>query len=112
SCRLRPVQMSPSNFTSDLFQFLTELEANNNRGWFTANKPRYEAVCREPMLRFIADFEPKLHAISPHFVADPRPSGGSMFRIYRDTRFSADKSPYKTNIAAHFPHVDSGKGIS
>ena len=102
----------PAHFTSDLFQFLSDLEANNNRDWFNANKQRYESSCRDPMLRFIADFEPKLREISPHFVADPRPSGGSMFRIYRDTRFSNDKSPYKTNIAAHFPHVDSGKVTS
>jgi uncharacterized protein (TIGR02453 family) len=56
------------------------------------------------MLRFIAGFSGPLTSISRHFIADPRPSGGSMFRIYRDTRFSKDKSPYKTHLAAHFPH--------
>ncbi len=56
------------------------------------------------MLGFIADFGPHLEKISARFVADPRPQGGSLFRIYRDVRFSKDKSPYKTNVGAHFRH--------
>ena len=56
------------------------------------------------MIEFIADFAQRLERISPHMVADPRRSGGSMFRINRDTRFSPDKSPYKTNVGAHFRH--------
>src|SRR4029450_14100165 len=58
----------------------------------------------EPALTFIEDFAPRLEKISPHFRADARPSGGSLFRIYRDTRFSKDKSPYKTNLGIHFRH--------
>jgi uncharacterized protein (TIGR02453 family) len=58
----------------------------------------------EPALEFIAAFAPRLERISPHFQADARPSGGSLFRIYRDTRFSKDKSPYKTNLGIHFRH--------
>jgi uncharacterized protein (TIGR02453 family) len=57
-----------------------------------------------PALDFIEAFAPRLEKISPHFRADPRPSGGSLFRIYRDTRFSKDKSPYKTNLGIHFRH--------
>ena len=91
-------------FQEGLFTFLKELRANNDREWFAANRERYETQVREPFVRFISDFEPILHQISPHFRADPRPSGGSLFRIYRDTRFSKDKSPYKTAAAAHFPH--------
>ena len=53
---------------------------------------------------FIVAFAPKLEKISPNFRADPRPSGGSLFRIYRDTRFSKDKTPYKTNVGIHFRH--------
>ncbi len=64
------------------------------------------------MLRFIADLSTPLHAISPHLTIDPRPVGGSMFRIYRDIRFSKDKRPYKTNIGAHFPHARAGKDES
>lgn len=93
-----------SYFTSETFKFLKDLEANNNRAWFEANKRRYEEEVKEPMLAFIEDFGPLLKSISPHFVADPRPSGGSMFRIYRDTRFSKDKKPYKSWVAAKFNH--------
>lgn len=97
-----------SHFSSELFQFLLELRTNNNRGWFTDNKGRYERHVKEPLLSFIADFEPHLHSISEHFVADTRTNGGSMFRIYRDIRFSKDKTPYKTNAAVHFRH-EAGK---
>jgi uncharacterized protein (TIGR02453 family) len=97
-------------FTPRLFHFLRELEANNNRPWFLANKSAYESDAREPMLRFIEDFGPRLRRISKHYLADPRPVGGSMFRIHRDVRFSHDKSPYKTSVAAHFTH-DTGKAI-
>jgi uncharacterized protein (TIGR02453 family) len=87
-----------------LFRFLKDLKAHNDREWFTENKARYETEAREAMLRFIGAFSGPLSSISRHFIADPRPSGGSMFRIYRDTRFSKDKTPYKTHLAAHFPH--------
>lgn len=97
-----------SYFSGDVFAFLRELAANNNRDWFQANKERFEQRVREPILRFIEDFAPRLSRISPHLVADPRPSGGSLFRIYRDTRFSHDKSPYKTHLGVHFFH-ESGK---
>jgi uncharacterized protein (TIGR02453 family) len=92
------------SFTPALFSFLRDLEANNDREWFTSNKQRYERSVREPGLQFIQDFGPRLAKISSHFVADARPSGGSMFRIYRDVRFSKDKSPYKTNVGFQFRH--------
>ena len=92
------------HFDRELFNFLKELKQNNTREWFQANKERYKSVVQEPLLRFISDIADPLHAISPEFVADPRPSGGSMFRIYRDVRFSKDKSPYKTHAAAQFRH--------
>jgi uncharacterized protein (TIGR02453 family) len=88
----------------ELFAFLRELREHNDRAWFAANRERYEAHVREPLLRFVADFGPHLREISPSFVADPRPVGGSLFRIQRDTRFSMDKSPYKTNAGAQFRH--------
>ena len=83
-----------AHFTPHLFEFLLELRANNDRAWLD-NKGRYEQRVKEPLLQFIADFGPKLQSISEHFVADTRTNGGSMFRIYRDVRFSKDKSPYK-----------------
>jgi uncharacterized protein (TIGR02453 family) len=97
-------------FSSRLFSFLRELKKNNNRRWFEANKERYIADVRDPMLRFIEDFGKPLFELSPHFLADPRATGGSMFRIYRDIRFSTDKSPYKTHAAAQFRHV-RGKDV-
>ncbi len=95
---------SAGHFGPELFEFLVDLAENNNREWFHANKKRYEHHVKEPLISFIQDFGPHLHAISEHFVADPRANGGSMFRIYRDVRFSSDKSPYKTQAAAHFRH--------
>lgn len=94
----------PSYFTPDLFRFLTRLKRNNNRDWFQAHKDEYENSARLPALRFITDFAAPLSEISPYLVADPRSSRGSMFRIYRDTRFSADKRPYKTHVAMRFSH--------
>jgi uncharacterized protein (TIGR02453 family) len=93
-----------THFEPQLFDFLAELEANNNRDWFQANKDRYRSEVQEPVLAFIAAFAEPLRSISPHFVASPKPVGGSMFRIYRDVRFSHDKSPYKTHAAAQFRH--------
>ena len=95
-------------FDDDLFEFLRELRANNDRAWFAANKQRYERSVKEPVLRFVADAGPQLRTLSRNLVADPRPVGGSMFRIHRDVRFSKDKSPYKTHVGIHFP---LGKGL-
>jgi uncharacterized protein (TIGR02453 family) len=94
-----------AHFTSSTFRFLSDLAKNNNKAWFEKNKHRYEADFKAPALAFIEDFAPHLHKISPHFRADPRPSGGSLFRIHRDVRFSNDKSPYKTAIGIHFRHA-------
>jgi uncharacterized protein (TIGR02453 family) len=88
--------------TPALFKFLAELRRHNEREWFDANKERYLAEVRDPLLAFIEAVRPKLAAISPSIVADARASGGSLLRIYRDTRFSADKTPYKTNAALSF----------
>jgi len=95
--------MNPSFFKPSLFKFLRELKRNNNRPWFRTHKERYERMVRDPLLDFIGEVGRSLRTISPHLVADNSPSGGSMFRIYRDTRFSKDKTPYKTHAAAHFP---------
>jgi len=94
-------------FDDETFAFLRELRTHNDRSWFTANKGRYEGSVKRPVLGFIEDAGPELHKLSKQLVADPRPVGGSMFRIYRDVRFSRDKSPYKTHVGVHFP---LGKG--
>lgn len=98
--------IAKSYYTSELFAFLRALKKNNDREWFQKNRERFETVARQPMMRFIEDFAPRLKKISPHFVADPRPNGGSMMRIHRDIRFSKDKSPFNTHIAASFRHVN------
>lgn len=95
-----------THFQPALFDFLAELKDNNSRDWFQSNKDRYRHEVQEPLLAFIEAFAEPLRDISPNFVADPRPSGGSMFRIYRDVRFSKDKSPYKVHAAAQFRHRD------
>jgi uncharacterized protein (TIGR02453 family) len=97
-------------FTRDLFRFLEELRDHNEREWFLQNKQRYEQSVRDPFVRFIADLGPPLKKINSHFVADPRPVGGSMMRIYRNIRFSRDKSPYKTSMAAQFWHSKGKDG--
>jgi uncharacterized protein (TIGR02453 family) len=94
-------------FSRATYDFLRELELNNRRDWFNANKNRYEEHVKAPALKFVADVAPHLEKISPYFKADARPVGGSLFRIYRDVRFSKDKSPYKTFIGIRFPHVTS-----
>jgi len=98
-------------FSPQFFTFLKDLKKNNNRDWFTRNKLRYEKQLLEPSLRFVKDIAPRLRTISPYLVADPKPFGGSLFRIYRDTRFSKDKSLYKTNVAMQFWHKKGGKKI-
>ena len=97
-------------FTPETFRFLNELAANNRRDWFERNRSRYEDAVRTPALDFIAAMAPRLAAISPHFSAIPRRQGGSLMRVFRDTRFSRDKSPYKTNIGIHFRH-EAGRDV-
>ena len=99
-----------AHFTPKLFRFLRDLKKNNNKLWFEENKERYREDVRDPFLDFIADFAPRLRKINPYFIADPRPLGGSLFRIYRDVRFSRDKTPYKTMAAAQFNH-EKGKNV-
>ncbi len=94
----------PSHFDDRTLRFLKQLARNNNRDWFQANKGRYEQQVLVPALEFIRTMQQPLGRISPHFLAVPKKTGGSLMRVYRDTRFSADKRPYKTNIGIHFRH--------
>jgi len=93
-----------ANFDPETLAFLDELSANNNREWFKENKSRYEEQVLDVALRFIQSMQDPLHEISPHFVAQPTRIGGSLMRVYRDTRFSKNKLPYKTNIGIQFRH--------
>lgn len=93
-----------SGFGKETLRFLEELETNNERAWFEANKARYEQDVLDVALHFIAAMQVPLGKLAPHFTAVPTRVGGSLMRIYRDTRFAADKSPYKTNIGIQFRH--------
>lgn len=97
-------------FSTDLFTFLGELSVHNEKDWFNANKSRYENTVREPALEFVRAMKPRLEEISPHYVASDKKVGGSLMRVYRDTRFSKDKRPYKTNVGIHFRHA-AGKDV-
>jgi len=96
--------MPKTYFSKATFTFLRALARNNNREWFKAHQSAYDHDVRDPFLALIADLQTPLARISPHLCADPRKSGGSLFRIYRDTRFANDKTPYKTWAGARFFH--------
>lgn len=103
--------MGATYFTPPLFVFLEQLRRNNRRSWFLKHREEYEEAARQPCLRFIADLGLRLREISPWLVADPKPVGGSLFRIYRDVRFSKDKSPYKTHIGMNFWHASATETV-
>lgn len=102
--------MSFTGFPPGTYSFLRDLKRNNSRDWFQQNKTRYEQHVVEPMQEFILAMQGPLQKLSPHFIADPRRVGGSMFRIYRDTRFARDKTPYKTNAGCQFRH-EAGRDV-
>ena len=99
-----------NGFSPELLKFLKQLSKNNERDWFQQNKPRFESCFMEPALDFIRAMEKPLQKVSPHFTAVAKRSGGSLMRIYRDTRFSKNKAPYKTNMGIHFRH-EVGKDV-
>ncbi len=88
-----------AGFPPEGLGFLKRLKRNNNRGWFQKHRQEYEDLVRSPMECLIASLGPRMAEVAPDFEFHPRKS---IFRIYRDTRFSKDKTPYKTNIAASF----------
>jgi len=100
----REVASRYASFTPASIGFLNELSANNNRDWFNANKQRYEEHVLDVALRFIQSMQDPLAEFAPHFTAIPKRMGGSLMRVYRDTRFSKNKAPFKTNIGIQFRH--------
>ena len=88
------------NFPPETLRFLRALKRNNRREWFEAHRGDYETYVRQPMTVIVERLAVDLRAFAPELVATPKVS---MYRIYRDTRFSGDKRPYKTHIAAVFP---------
>ena len=91
-------------FEKASIEFLEQLTANNNREWFKANKERYDEQVLDVALRFIQSMQDPLAEFAPQFTAVPQRVGGSLMRVYRDTRFSHNKLPYKTNIGIQFRH--------
>ncbi|MFA6541674.1 MAG: DUF2461 domain-containing protein [Bacteroidota bacterium] len=100
-------------FPKEGIAFLKKLKRNNDREWFAAHKEEFEETVKFPMQCLIATLEPLFAGFAPEFDVNPKKS---LFRIYRDTRFSRDKTPYKTHIAAHFelrrkPRIMDGAGF-
>ena len=88
-------------FPRDTLRFLRDLKKNNDRDWFNDNKQRYEQHVKAPMLQLLATLAVRMKAVEADIVLEPKKA---MYRIYRDVRFSSDKSPYKTWIAAAFTY--------
>lgn len=99
-------------FPPEALVFLSQLKKHNNRLWFQAHKEEYERCVKEPMAELVGRIGEAFRRVAPEMVADPRVS---IYRIYRDTRFSRDKTPYKTHVAAVFPvrglPKNSGPGL-
>jgi uncharacterized protein (TIGR02453 family) len=93
--------MGFAGFTADTLRFIEELAEHNDSAWFAGQKSRYEREVLEREKAFVGEAGEAIHAFAPHVVADPRVNG-SIFRIRRDTRFSRDKSPFKTYVDMWF----------
>ena len=94
-------------FSAEAIRFLRRLRRNNRKDWFERNRAVYETAVRDPMRALVEEMDVRLARIAPELTGDPR---RSVFRIHRDVRFSRDKSPYKTNAACQFYHLDAGRG--
>src|SRR5437773_11088026 len=92
-------------FSEEAFKFFRGLVRNNHRDWFLPRKPIFEEHVKAPMRELVEQVNGAMQSFAPDYVTDP---AKAIYRFYRDTRFSADKSPYKTQIAASFPH----RGVS
>src|SRR5437667_8143871 len=95
-----------SAFPREGIQFLRSLKRNNNREWFQEHKSIYEIHVKRPVNDLIEAVAEEFEKFAPEMIAAPK---ASAYRIYRDTRFSKDKSPYKTHVAAVFPRAGLGK---
>jgi uncharacterized protein (TIGR02453 family) len=96
--------MGFDGFPKDATKFLTELKKNNNRGWFNANKDRYKSSVEGPAKEFLEDMADRLTDLAK------APLGGKVFRIYRDVRFSKDKTPYNSHVRVAFFTSEAAQG--
>ena len=94
-------------FTKKTLSFLRALKRNNRREWFLPRKDDYEQHVKAPMIALVERLAADMRTFAPELVADPKVS---LFRVYRDTRFSSDKTPYKTHVAARFPRRNFPRG--
>ena len=97
-----------TGFSRDAVRFLADLAVNNERSWFQPRKAEYERLLKGPLEALCLALADRFEARGLPLTSDP---GKSPFRIYRDVRFSADKSPYKTHVSASFPWVGEGGGV-
>ena len=97
-----------NGFRPEGLKFLRSLSRNNNREWFERHRPVYEAELRAPLAALAEEMDVRLASFAPEIIGDPK---RSLFRIHRDVRFSADKSPYKTHVACWLHHIDAGRGV-
>ena len=98
--------MTSPRFTAETLSFLRRLKRNNRREWFNAHRDEYEQHVRQPMIDVIERLAVDFRSFAPDLVASPK---RSLYRIHRDIRFSPDKKPYKTHVAAVFPPRDLPK---
>jgi len=101
-----PAPAAVPSFQPEALKFLRALARNNDREWFQPRKAEWEALLRDPMLAIVRKINDAMMDFAPEHV---RPAEKTLFRLYRDTRFSADKSPYKTHIAAWWPRAGCEK---
>ena len=99
-----------AGFPLDTFKFLDELEKNNHRDWFEEHRDRYESAVRGPALAWIESMQEPISRLAPSIRVEAKKVGGSLMRIHRDTRFSSNKLPYKTNVGIQFRH-SAGKDV-
>jgi uncharacterized protein (TIGR02453 family) len=102
------VRMPVSFFSTATLAFLRDLKRHNNRTWFEAHRAEYEANVKQPMRELIEQMDVRLARFAPEIIGEPK---RSMFRIYRDIRFSPDKSPYKTHASCWFYHRDGSRAV-
>lgn len=95
-------------FTLATLRFFRGLARNNRKPWFEAHRAEYDALVVAPMRELIEEMDVRLARFAPEIIGDPK---RSMFRIYRDIRFSKDKSPYKTHAACWFYHRDGSRAV-
>jgi len=106
---MNPKSAKFPGFPPETVKFFRSLKRNNNREWFLPRKELFEAKVKAPMIDLVEALNADLAGFAPDYINDPKKA---VYRIYRDVRFSVDKSPYKTHLAAIFPKRTGDRGAS